>query len=853
MFSTSDLRKAYLEFFVGKDHTNVESSSLVPDNDPTLMFTNSGMVQFKDVFTGKKVLPYKRATSAQKSLRAGGKHNDLDNVGYTARHHTFFEMLGNFSFGDYFKEEAISFAWEFVSKILKLPQEKLLVTVHSSDEEAAILWHKIAGFHDSKILRIPTSDNFWTMGDTGPCGPCSEIFYDHGEEIKGGLPGTPDEDGDRFIEIWNLVFTQFETLNDGSRIPLEHPCIDTGMGLERIAAVMQGVHSNYDIDLFKKLIEDIKSITKQDNPTFSTHNNVIADHMRAICFMIADGITPSNEGRGYVLRRIIRRALRHGYLMGMTDPFLHKLVHSITNLMGSHYKELVRFEAPTIEILKTEEENFLQTIEKGMFILNSELKKIGNSAIFPAEIAYKLYNTHGFPIDLTQDILKSYDKKVDEVEFEKIVAQQKEQSKKTWAGTGDSTTDKIWYNLKSSLPTIEFLRDTISAEATILAIVQNNQLLEKIEASKNITYIISDKTPFYPESGGQAGDVGYIYQTHNNVVKVLNTFKMMDIHVHECLIEKGIFVNQKPAKLEINSKNRMACSRNHTATHMLQKALQEVFGKTVVQKGSKISADKLRFDFIYNGTIENAQLKIVEQMVNDNIDKCLPVKTKMMSLDQAISSGAMALFGEKYPDNVRVVTIGEDWSKELCGGEHVKNTMVIKCFKIIGISSIGSGIKRIEAITGDNIRKYLESEIEKMSKQIAEQQIMIKNLNNQKTNITPNTIDIQEDKMDNGITFISSILTNANHKDILHFIDTHKSDSTKKIILIANKITKNDTASICLFSNTDIDAIALIGKVAQALGITIKCGGRKDLAQAGGLPSSILDNFIKITKGIINP
>ena len=837
----SKIRKDFLDFFAANDHKIIKSSSLVPENDPTLLFTNSGMVQFKDVFTGKQSLPFKKVTTAQKSLRAGGKHNDLENVGYTARHHTFFEMLGNFSFGGYFKEEAISFAWNFITKNLELPKEKLLVTVHSTDEEAAVYWKKIAGLSDDKIIRIPTNDNFWMMGDTGPCGCCSEIFYDHGDKIQGGPPGSPDENGDRFIEVWNLVFMQFETLSDGSRINLEKPCVDTGMGIERITAIMQGVHNNYDIDTFKNIINDIKNLTGQCDPKYRYHNNVIADHIRAICFMIADGITPSNEGRGYVLRRIIRRALRHGYTMGMMEPFLFKLVKSVKNVMGDHYQELVHFENPTTEVLKSEEESFMKTIDKGMNILKDELSKIGSSNVFPADVAYKLYDTYGFPFDLTQDILKAENKKFDEDELEQISNAKKEESRKGWSGTGDTFTEKAWYDIKEKLSTsadIEFVRDTHSVEnANTLAVINN--------PDNQHTYIITNKTPFFAESGGQAGDSGVITQGPDNVAEVVNTKIIIGLHVHECIIKKGeIKINQN-TKLDINVQNRLECSRNHTCTHMLQKALQTILGSHVSQKGSNVSHERLRFDFIHNGTIDQSQISEIEHIVNENIDKSLDVTTSIVSLDEAMKSGAMALFGEKYPEKVRIVSIGGDFSKELCGGEHVKNTQQIKMFKILSVSSIGSGIKRIEGITGNYIRDHLEHEIQKLNEKISCQQTTIKNLEKKMCDVgVTKSLNFNEEKIGD-VAFLRSDLTDADHKTILGIVDKQKECSdNKKIVLIANKNTKNNNISVCLFATCGINAVDVMKNASEKAGITIKCGGRCDLAQSGGITGDELEKLV---------
>ena len=730
--SVNDIRSEFIKYFVEKGHEHVPSSSLVPDNDPTLMFANSGMVQFKDVFTGKKALPFRRATTSQKSLRAGGKHNDLENVGYTARHHTFFEMLGNFSFGDYFKEEAIGFAWECLTKRFSLPKEQLIVTVHSSDEEAAGLWRKIAGLEDSRIIRIPTNDNFWSMGDTGPCGPCSEIFYDHGDKIQGGPPGSPEQDGDRFIEIWNLVFMQFETLADGSRVSLPKPSIDTGMGLERIAAVLQGVHNNYDIDLFKSIISEIQEITGKRNSEFTYHNNVIADHIRAISFMITDGITPSNDGRGYVLRRIIRRALRHGYMMGMRDPFLYRLVESVKNAMGGHYKELVTHENTVKQILKSEEESFMKTIDKGMSIFQTELNKLSSSNNFPADVAYKLYDTFGFPFDLTQDILRVKNKTIDESEFNKIADAQKELSKKGWSGTGDSFTEKVWYDIKSEINEVEFVRGTPELESKVLYIVKDSAMVNFANSGEEV-FIVTEKTPFYAESGGQSGDSGFL-ETDNSVVEVLDTKNIAGVVVHKCVVKKGVVDVGDKVDLKIDLKKRLNCSRNHTATHVLQSALRNVLGNHVAQKGSLVTSERLRFDFVHSGTIELSDVEKIEELVLTAIDASMVVDIDVMTIDEARNAGALALFGEKYPELVRVVSIGDEdgsFSKELCGGEHVSNTSQIGSFKILSVASIGSGIKRIEAITGRAVREFLEDEVSKNQEKIDSQNSVIKKLEKQ--------------------------------------------------------------------------------------------------------------------------
>ena len=856
LFSVSDIRSEFIKYFVENGHKHLDSSSLIPDNDPTLLFTNAGMVQFKDTFTGKKTLPFKRATTSQKCLRAGGKHNDLENVGYTARHHTFFEMLGNFSFGDYFKEQVIEFAWNLVTKRFGLPKEKLLVTVHSSDEEAASFWKKISGLEDSKIIRIPTNDNFWSMGDTGPCGPCSEIFYDHGDKIQGGPPGSADEDGDRFIEIWNLVFMQYETLKNGSRINLPKPSIDTGMGLERIAAVLQGVHNNYDIDLFQSIINDIKSLTGKDSSEFDANNRVIADHIRAISFMISDGLIPSNEGRGYVLRRIIRRALRHGYMMGMKEPFLYKLVSSVKNVMGDYYKELISNELTIKQIVKNEEEGFMKTIDKGMFILKSELNKLGSSDIFPADVAYKLYDTYGFPFDLTQDILRSEGKHADEKEFDKISVEQKKLSKKAWVGSGDSFTDKIWFDIKEKIKDTEFIRCTRKLNSQILAIIKDSKLVETAKSGENV-YIITKETPFYSESGGQIGDIGKIF-IDSNIAEVIDTKKIAGLIVHSCVIKAGEFKKNDNVTLEIDYSRRLATSKNHTATHLLQAALRKVLGETVTQKGSLVTNERLRFDFIYNGVITKEQLTEIDSIVINAIDESLSVRTDIMAIDEAKKSGALALFGEKYPNEVRVVTIGDNFSKELCGGEHVSNTSQIGCFKILSISSIGSGIKRIEAITGREIRKYFENENFKLSQKVEKQNDEIKKLTKQILELSSqkfsNSINLKSEKIGK-YDFKYTIVNDSDQKSILSIIDKEKL-SERTCLIIANKNTSNDKFSMSVFVSKDIlsalTAKSILENINKSLHLNIKFGGRDDLVQCGGIDSENFDKLIEVTKNFLS-
>ena len=850
LFSVNDIRAEFIKYFVENGHTHVKSSSLVPDNDPTLMFTNAGMVQFKDTFTGKKILPYKRATTAQKCLRAGGKHNDLENVGYTARHHTFFEMLGNFSFGDYFKAEVIEFAWNLVTKRLGLPKEKLLVTVHSSDEEAAGIWKKVSGLEDARIIRIPTNDNFWSMGDTGPCGPCSEIFYDHGEEIPGGMPGSENEDGDRFIEIWNLVFMQFETLQDGSRINLPKPSIDTGMGLERIAAVLQGVHSNYDIDLFKTLISDVKNITNTDDVKYTSHYNVIADHIRAISFMISDGIIPTNEGRGYVLRRIIRRALRHGYMMGMKEPFLHKLVSSVKNVMGDHYTEIATNEKTIQQVVKNEEDGFMKTIDKGMFILRQELEKLGSATVFPADVAYKLYDTYGFPFDLTQDILRNEGKRVNEPEFDKIASEQKKISKKAWAGTGDSFTDKVWFDVAEKVGKVQFMYGCVERKSRILALVKNSEMVGELKTGDE-GYIISEVTPFYAESGGQIGDIGTIH-SGNNIAEVVDTKKIAGVVVHKCKLTSGMLKIKDEIKLQIDVARRIKTARNHTATHVLQAVLRKVLGSHVVQKGSLNTDEKLRFDFLHNEPMTKEQINEIERQIRDVIDKSMTVKIYETDYENAVKSGALALFGEKYPDKVRVVEIGNGFSVELCGGAHLENTSQIGCFKIVTISSVGSGIKRIEALTGRVLAEYYEEQMREQAERIEMLQSDIKTLERQVSELKARNFSDElkfETENVGDIVIRHTFVGDIEQKMILGLIDKAKTSTEKFYMIIGNQNSNTGKISICVYASekaieAGIDAKALMEQVK----LGVKFGGRPDFVQFGGIDKDMFNKLVSEIK-----
>ncbi|XWO14401.1 Alanine--tRNA ligase [Candidatus Hepatincola sp. Pdp] len=720
MFRVNDVRKLFLNYFIKKNHQHLESASLIPKNDDTLLFTNSGMVPFKNIFMGLDEAKFNKVTSVQKCLRAGGKHNDLDNVGYTARHHTFFEMLGNFSFGDYFKEEAIYYAWDFLTKELALNKDKLLVTIFHEDEETAKLWHKVAGLDDSKILRIKGADNFWEMADVGPCGPCTEVFYDRGENIQGGLPGSIDE-GDRYMEIWNLVFMQFERLANGKMRNLQKPCIDTGMGLERIVAVLQNVPDNYEIDLFKNLILATTDILKVK----STNNNinafkVVADHIRASSFLIAEGILPSNEGRGYVLRRIIRRAVRYLYLLGVKEPSLYKLVVPLKNEMGVAYKELALREQFIQETIKLEEEKFSATFAKGLTILQEEVTN-NSSKELSGSFAFKLYDTYGFPLDLTKDVLKNKKIKVDEAGFNKAFARHKELAKESWVGSGEALEDDVWYSLAKNLkPSTKTSHEILQSSATLKAIIipndsgnENIKKIHTVEGEDKLCYLVFNKTPFYYEKGGQVADKGFISGKGNTLAKVLDVQQKAEgLIVHKCLLIQGELKEGEVFTLEVDVKERKAIQANHTTAHLLHSALAKYVGNHVSQKGSFLNGQRLRFDFFHPKSLTKEEIQLVEKAVNTTILQNLPVIVKNMEYHDALAKGAIALFGEKYPKIVTTVKIGEQdnelYSFELCGGTHVQHTGEIGMFKILSESSISSGVRRVEAITGQSVYKYLE-------------------------------------------------------------------------------------------------------------------------------------------------
>ena len=720
MASSNDIRATFLDFFARNDHQAVESSPLVPRNDPTLLFTNAGMVQFKNVFTGLETRAYTRAVTSQKCVRAGGKHNDLDNVGYTARHHTFFEMLGNFSFGDYFKETAIELAWTLVTKDYGLAKDRLMVTVHSSDEDAAALWRKIAGLPDSKIIRIPTSDNFWAMGDTGPCGPCSEIFFDHGPHVAGGPPGSDDADGDRFIEIWNLVFMQFEQVTKESRVDLPRPSIDTGMGLERLAAILQGKHDNYDTDTLRALILASAEATGTDpDGPHRTSHRVVADHLRSSCFLIADGVLPGNEGRGYVLRRIMRRGMRHAHMMGAREPVMWRLVPALIRQMGVAYPELGRAEALIVETLRLEETRFKTMLDRGLGLLSDEVAALGEGQPLPGAAAFKLYDTFGFPLDLTQDALREQGRSVDTEGFAAAMEEQRARARAAWKGSGDAATDAVWFDIKDSVGATEFQGYATEAnEAVIKAIVIAGMPMQEAHGGDKVSVVLN-QTPFYGESGGQVGDSGTLSDSNGLVIEITDTQKKFgDLFVHIGVVKQGVARVGAGVEAKVDTARRQRIRANHSATHLLHEALRRRLGLHVAQRGSLVAPERLRFDISHNKPMDAADLAWVEAEVNARIRENAPVTTTLMSPDEAQKKGAMALFGEKYGEEVRVVAMGRDaamtaregnYSVELCGGTHARATGEIGVFRLLSESAVSAGVRRVEALTGEAAMAHISA------------------------------------------------------------------------------------------------------------------------------------------------
>ncbi len=877
------IRKVFLNYFSKKDHQAVESSNLVPNNDPTLMFTNSGMVQFKNVFTGLEKRDYKTAVTSQKCVRAGGKHNDLENVGYTPRHHTFFEMLGNFSFGDYFKEKAIYFAWDLLTKDFSIPKDKLLVTVFSDDRESFDLWRKIAGLPESKIIKISTSDNFWSMGDTGPCGPCSEIFYDHGEKLKGGPPGSPDQDGDRFIEIWNLVFMQYEQISKEKRINLPKPSVDTGMGLERMTAVLQGTHDNYNIDHFKKIINASSETIKApvNKKTIASHR-VIADHLRASSFLISEGILPSNEGRGYVLRRIMRRGMRHAHSLGSKNPVFYKLFNILKNEMSESYPELINRKDLIIETLKNEEEKFSSLLDRGIKILNENLTKVKNNTL-PGMIAFKLYDTYGFPLDLTEDILRNKKIKVDKEGFIKEMNASKKLARANWKGSGDKSIEEKWFKIREELNPTEFLGYEFNkSEGVVLKISKDKNFIDKAQVDDNVE-IVTNQTPFYAESGGQVGDQGIIY-SNDCRVKITDTQKKMgDLHVHIGKVEKGSLKLNQNVNLEIDIVKRNNAKAYHSATHLLHEALRRTLGKHVTQKGSLVSHDKLRFDFSHNKPIEKNEIKKIEKYVNDMVNTFADVKTRIMTPKEAVASGALAMFGEKYGEEVRVLSIGKEkdnyFSTELCGGTHVKNTRDIGKFKIINQSSISAGVRRVEALREKQLKNYeenlqkgkslkekeLKEQVDSVMKELLENKIKpnynedidlslnIKNLNKQlevskiKKIINDKTKNIITDKKVGSFVLRKQILIDFPPKELRNVIDLSKKDIKEGIVVGFSVFEEKVGVAVGITNELckKHDAVALVKIASEILGGQ-GGGGRRDFAQAGGVKKEKIEEAFEI-------
>lgn len=842
--NSNELRQKFLEYFKNKGHTIVPSSSLVPGNDPTLLFTNAGMVQFKDVFLGLEKRSYNRAATSQRCVRAGGKHNDLENVGYTARHHTFFEMLGNFSFGDYFKREAIQFAWQFLTEDLKLPREKLWVTVFEDDDEAADIWLKEMKIDPTRFSRCGAHDNFWAMGDTGPCGPCSEIFYDHGPDVAGGPPGSPEADGDRYIEIWNLVFMQFERSSDGKLTPLPKPSVDTGMGLERILAVLQGVHNNYDTDIFHPILETAAKLAGIKDLT-NTSLRVIADHIRSCSFLITDGVIPSNEGRGYVLRRIIRRAIRHGNKLGIHEPFFYKLVAPLAGKMGDAYPELIKLQKNIEKVLLQEEQQFARTLENGLKVFEQEVEKVYGK-IIPGAVVFKLYDTYGFPVDLTADIARERDLTIDIAGFEEEMEKQRKQSQAASQFAVDYT-EHLDLEKETAFTGYEHL----AHEANIIALLKKGEIVEALQAGDEGTVVL-DRTPFYAESGGQVGDQGWLFGKDIEFI-VKDTRKEGQAYLHIGTLKTGTLHRGSELRAEVNYQKRAATALNHSATHLLHAALRKILGEHVIQKGSLVEADRLRFDFTHNAPLTAEEIKQVEELVNQKIRANLPVETKVMSPEAAKAEGAMALFGEKYGEQVRVLAMG-DFSKELCGGTHVKRTGDIGVFKITTETGIAAGVRRLEAVTGEGALKWfanLENQLQEtaklfktgrdsllekakknieytqqLEKQIA--QLQNKLTSGAATDITQQTIEIH------GIKFLATEIDGLDVKALRDLVDQLK-DKLSNAVIVLGSITEGRVQLVAGVTKNNIDRIKagdLVNEIAQHIGG--KGGGRPDFAQAGG-------------------
>ena len=882
----NEIRNTFLKYFEKNDHKIVESSNLVPNNDPTLMFANSGMVQFKNVFTGLEKRDYQRAVTSQKCVRAGGKHNDLENVGYTPRHHTFFEMLGNFSFGDYFKERAIELAWNLITKDFGLDKNRLYVTVFHEDDEAFNFWKKIAGFSDNKIIRVATSDNFWSMGETGPCGPCSEIFYDHGDHLKGGLPGTKNEDGDRYIEIWNLVFMQFEQISKEKRINLPKPSVDTGMGLERTTALLQGTHDNYETDHFKKLIETISEITKiKPNENNLSSFRVIADHLRASSFLIAEGVLPSNEGRGYVLRRIMRRGMRHSHLLGSKDPIFYNIFKTLMDEMKDNYPELERAESLIKETLKMEEEKFLVLLDRGIKILSDEISKIDK--ILPGEVAFKLYDTYGFPLDLTEDILKNKSLTIDNEKFHSLMKESRELAKKNWKGSGDSTVDDIWFSIKDKLGATEFLGyETNQAEGVVLSLLKDNKEVNQLNSGDE-GMIIVNQTPFYGESGGQVGDKGEIISGEFKFEVSDVQKKLGDLFVHYGKVKSSSIKLNQNVEMKIDVSRRDNIRAYHSATHLLHESLRRVLGSHVTQKGSLVEPDRLRFDFSHMKPISHDEVNKIEDFVNSMVEKKSDVETRLMTPKEAVDNGALALFGEKYGDEVRVLSMGNEdnkyFSTELCGGTHVRNVGDIGKFKIVSQSSIAAGVRRVEALRDKQLEDYLknkeklsdlsaqkdEETIKDLSEKIIklgdkpnldnkDQKELIKDLSKQLEHLNVKSIledeskNIIKDETINGTKVRLQKVEDLPPKDLRKLVDNGKKILGDGIVIVF--ASKDDKVGLAVGVTDKLiekyDAVKFAKLGSEIIGGK-GGGGRKDFAQAGGQDANKIEEAFEKLKSLV--
>jgi alanyl-tRNA synthetase len=876
--SLNQIRQTFLDYFAKLGHEVVASSALVPQNDPTLMFTNAGMVQFKNVFTGAETRPYKRATTSQKVVRAGGKHNDLDNVGYTARHHTFFEMLGNFSFGDYFKAEAIEFAWNLITKDYGIDPKRLMATVYVDDDEAFELWKKIAGLPESKIARIAGSDNFWSMGDTGPCGPCTEIFFDHGEHIWGGPPGSPEEDGDRFVEIWNLVFMQYDQQPSGERLNLPRPSIDTGMGLERVAAVLQGVHNNYDIDLFRHLIAASEAATgvKAEGEALPSHR-VIADHLRSTSFLIADGVSPSNEGRGYVLRRIMRRAMRHAYLLGAQEPLLHRLVPALVAEMGDHYGELKRAEASIIDTLRQEEERFRRTLGRGMTLLDEATRDLKEGDMLAGETAFKLYDTYGFPLDLTQDAVRAKGLSVDVAGFESAMEGQRNRAREHWTGSGEKAVAAEWFAIRDAVGASEFVGyEHLDAQGHVQALVLDGESVDEARAG-DVVEAIFEKTPFYPEGGGQAGDTGTADLLHGKA-RVLDTHRQAgELIVHRLEITEGVLKLGDKVELHVDAHKRATTRANHSAAHLLHAALKHVLGPHVAQKGQLVDADRMRFDFSHGAPLTDDEITRIEAEVNAVVQQNAVASTKMMTPDAAIAEGAVALFGEKYGDEVRVLALGQaldgpgSFSVELCGGTHVARTGDIALFKIISEGGVAAGVRRIEALTGEAARRFLLEQAgvaralaDQFKTPVAEVAARVEALISERKKLEKELSEAKRalavggggaasgPEEINGVKIVARVLDGVGGKDLRPLAEDFKKQVGSGVVALVGRL--DGKAAVTVAVTPDLIGRYNAADLAKAAVIAMGgagAGGKPDFAQGGAPDDSQAEAGLAAVKALI--